>query len=98
MSDLSFHIRSFCPQAQGDELSHRETLLRARDYACALRGRAATERGRELACMAGDVASELVFSLDASPLKLAAAAKLCRSLVVAAMIFDQLDSDSEALQ
>ncbi len=38
MTDLAFHIRQFVPSAEGVELDHRAALLKARDYAAALRG------------------------------------------------------------
>jgi hypothetical protein len=91
MTDLSSHIRQYLPDAQGEELEHREALLKARDWAAALRGRTNTVRAFNLAVDAHEVAGEFVFAQGETPQRLAFAAKLARHLVAAAMLAEQLD-------
>jgi hypothetical protein len=91
VTDLSFHIRQFMPDAQGEELEHRQALLKARDWAAALRGRTNSLRAFNLAVEAHEVAGEFVFAQGETPQRLGFAAKLARHLVGAAMLAEQLD-------
>ena len=92
MSDLSFHVRQYVPTAQGEDLEHRTALLKARDWAAVLRGRVDSAFALQLVIQAHDVAGEFVFAKDESPERLAFAVKLCRHLVGAAVIAEQLEN------
>lgn len=96
MTDLSFHVRQYVPDAAGDELRHRELLLQARDHAAVLRGRTASLRAFNLAVEAHEFAGAFVFLIGETPERLAFAAKLARHLVAAAMIAEQLDDGEVA--
>ena len=89
MSDLSFHVRQFVPNAEGEELELRNALLKARDYAAALRGRAASELACNLACEAHELAGAFAFAETSIP-RLKMAVGCCRNLVQAAMYADGL--------
>ena len=90
---LQSHVRHYVPDAAGDELMHRVALLKARDWAAALRGRTQSWLATECACHAHDVAGRFVFRPGESPARLEIAANLCRALVKAAMASDALDSE-----
>lgn len=92
MSDLSFHIRSFVPDCEGEELQQRTALLKARDYAAALRARAVSERALEHAIDAHEMAGRFVFA-DVSSDRLKVAVAYCRNLVHAAYLAEHLDSE-----
>lgn len=92
MSDLAFHIRTYVPDASGDELEARITLLKARDWAAALRGRTTCLLAFNLACSAHEAAGEFVFAVGETSQRLAFAAKLCRHLVTAAILAEQLET------
>ena len=93
MTDLSFHVRQFVPAAPGEELEHRTALLKARDYAAALRGSVETDRALAYAAEAHDLAGEYVYAdVPAARLKIAVAA--CRNLVHAAFLLDHLDGEA----
>lgn len=92
MSDLSFHVRYFVPDAEGAELESRVTLLKARDWAAVLRGRLDSDFARYLVVQAHELAGEFVFAKDEPVQRLEFAAKLCRHLVGAAMIAEQLEN------
>ncbi|MEA1619649.1 hypothetical protein SOQ14_12045 [Erythrobacter sp. T5W1-R] len=99
MSDptLAFHVKQYVPQAEGDELAHRITLLKARDHAAALRGRTDGWLATECACHAHDIAGRFVFRLGESVPRLEMAANLCRYLVRAALTADSLNSEDDPL-
>ena len=94
MTDLSFHIREFVPAcADGDEMEHRQALLKARDYASMLRAKVTSETARDHAIDANDIASEFVFAdVPADRLKIAVA--YCRNLVHAAFLADHLSGEA----
>lgn len=94
---LEYHIKHYLPDAAGDELAHRVTLLKARDSAAALRGRSQSWLASECACQAHDVAGRFVFRPGESPARLETASNLCRALVKAAMAADSLDSEEMPL-
>lgn len=94
---LEYHVRHFLPDAAGDELAHRVTLLKARDWAAALRGRSVSWLATECACHAHDVAGRFVFRPGESIARLETASNLCRALVKAAMAADALDSEEAPL-
>lgn len=92
MSDLAFHVREFVPAAEGPELEHRIALLKARDYAAALKGQAISDRAYDHACAAHEMAGAFVYAeVPADRLKIAVA--YCRNLVMAAYLGDHLDSE-----
>jgi hypothetical protein len=89
MSDLSFHIRQFVPDCEGEELEHRTSLLKARDYAAELRARTISNRALEHAADAHEMAGAYLYAdVPAARLKIAVA--YCRNLVHAAMLADHL--------
>ena len=90
MSDLAFHVRAYVPAAEGAELGARVALLKARDWAAALRGHTACQLALNLACEAHDAAGEFVFATGETVQRLEFAARLCRHLVAAAMLAEQL--------
>jgi hypothetical protein len=94
---LEYHVRHFLPDAAGEELAHRVTLLKARDWAAALRGRSISWLATECACHAHDVAGRFVFRPGESVARLETAASLTRALVKAAMAADSLDSEETPL-
>ena len=94
MSDLSFHIREFVPDcADGEEMEQRQALLKARDYAASLRGRAISEASFDHACAAHEMASNYVFA-DASIDLLKVAVTYCRNMVHAAFLANHLDGEA----
>jgi hypothetical protein len=94
---LEYHVKQYVPEATGDELAHRVTLLKARDWAAALRGTTLSWLATECACHAHDVAGRFVFRPGESPARLEIASNLCRALVKAAMAADSLDSEETPL-
>lgn len=90
MSDLAFHVRQYLPEAQGEELEHRIALLKARDWAAAMRGRTTVLQSFNLAVEAHEAAGAFVFKIDETVERLAFAVKLTRHLVGAAMMAEQL--------
>lgn len=94
---LEYHVRHYVPGCNGEELAHRVTLLKARDWAAALRGRSNSWLATECACHAHDVAGRFVFRPGESPARLETASNLCRALVKAAMAADSLDSEETPL-
>lgn len=90
MSDLSFHVRQYLPDARGEELEHRIALLKARDWAAAMRGRTSVLQSFNLAVEAHEVAGQYVFAVGETVERLAFAVKLTRYLVGAAMVAEQL--------
>ena len=92
MSDLSFHVRQYVPTAQGEDLESRVTLLKARDWAAAMRSQVDSDFARYLVAEAHETAGAFVFAKDESTERLAFAAKLCRHLVGAAVIAEQLEN------
>lgn len=91
MSDLSFHVRHYVPDATGEDLEARVALLKARDWAAALRGRTVSRKAYDFACDAHEVAGAFVFAAGETKQRLDFAVKLCRHLVAAAMIVEQLE-------
>ena len=91
MSDLAFHVRHYVPDAEGEELEARIALLKARDWAAALRGRTTCLLAFNLACEAHEAAGGYVFAEGETVQRLGFAAKLCRHLVAAAVIAEQLE-------
>jgi hypothetical protein len=94
---LEYHVRHYVPGCNGEELAHRVTLLKARDWAAALRGRTTSWLADQCACHAHEVAGRFVFRPGESPARLEIASTLCRALVKAAMAADSLDSEETPL-
>ena len=93
MNDLAFHIREFVPDcADGPEMTQRQALLKARDYAAMLRGRVATGIALAHAAAAHEMAGEYVFA-DAPPERLETAVAYCRNMVHAAFLADHLEGE-----
>ena len=92
MTDLAFHIGQFFPEAQGEELEHRQALLVARDYAAMLRSRVRSEWAITLAAEAQEVASTYAFA-EASLDQLKNVTAYCRNLVQAAMLAEWFERD-----
>lgn len=88
-NDLAFHVRTFVPEAEGEELEQRTKLLIARDHANALRARVSSDRAYDYASAAHEIASEFVFA-DASLPRLKIAVVYCRNLVQAAFCAEHL--------
>lgn len=88
---LAFHVRHYLPEAEGEALKHRCDLIKARDYAAFLRGRAVTPRAQEHAIEAHEIAGTYVFAEQATEAQLSAAVSYCRALVKAAMAADLID-------
>lgn len=95
MTDLTFHIREFVPDADGAELEHRKALLKARDYAAALRGQTVGQLAYSHACDAHEMAGDFVFS-QAPAARLELAVKYCRYIVMAAFLADHLERGGAA--
>lgn len=93
MSDLSFHVHHFVPTAQGEELELRTALLKARDYASALKSRVASDTAYDLACAAHEWAGLYVYAEVPLP-RLKIAVSLCRNLVQAAFSADHLEGEA----
>ncbi len=93
MSDLSFHVRQFVPAADGEEMEHRQALLRARDYAAMMRGQTVSNAAYDLAWRAHEAAGEFVFASDVPLPRLKAAVSYCRHLVQAAMLAERMEAD-----
>ncbi|MCV0384262.1 MAG: hypothetical protein K5799_12585 [Erythrobacter sp.] len=90
MSDLSFHVRQFVPAcADGEEMEHRQALLKARDYAAAQRGKVFSDRAIDLACEAHETAGAFVYA-DVPVDRLKIAVAYCRNLVHAAFLAEHL--------
>jgi hypothetical protein len=94
---LAFHIRQYCPGAEGQELAQRMALLKACDWTSALRGCSTSWLADQAACHAHEIAGRFVFRREESEVRLALAAQLCRSLIRAAMALDSLDSEGTPL-
>lgn len=94
---LEFHVRQYLPDAVGEELTHRVQLLKARDWAAALRGSANSWIAQDAACRAHEVAGAFVFRPGESVARLELAVTLCRRLVGAAMAADALDNEDTPL-
>jgi hypothetical protein len=92
MSDLSFHVRQFVPECEGEELEHRTALLKARDYAAFLRGKVTSDTALDHAVAAHDMAGAFVYA-DVSSDRLKIAVAYCRNLVHAAFLAEHLDSE-----
>lgn len=89
---LIAYVRQFVPNASGEELQHRLALVKARDYAAALRGNTASHIAHNHACDAHEVAGQFVFA-DVPSKRLEIAVKYCRHTVMAAFLADHLDSE-----
>jgi hypothetical protein len=98
-SDLTLeaHVKQFKPDATGEDLTLRVTLLRARDWAASLRGRTESWMATECACHAHEVAGGFVFRRGESVARLRMAADLCRALVRAATAADSLYGEETPL-
>lgn len=90
---LEAQVRQFAPDAEGEELALRVTLLKARDWAAALRGRSTSWLATECAWHAHDVAGRFVFRPNERVARLELVSILCRALVKAAMAAESLDSE-----
>jgi hypothetical protein len=90
MGDLSFHIHTFVPEAEGEELQQRIALLTARDYAADLMGKTCCRHAQDYAGDAHQLAGRFVFAEETAA-RLEIAVALCRNLVRAAMLMDHLD-------
>lgn len=93
MSDLSFHVRQFLPNCEGEELEARQALLKARDYAASIRGRGATGLALDHAVAAHEMAGAWLYA-DAPVARLRIALAYCRNLVHAAYLADHLDGEA----
>lgn len=90
MRDLIFHVQQFLPDSQGRDLELRTTLLKAMNYAAAMRGRYDRPRAYGYAADAHDLAGHYVFrSVPIHVLEMAVDA--CRALVKAAQLVDALE-------
>lgn len=96
MSDLAFYIQQYLPSAEGVELEQRIALLKARDWAAALRGRAENGLALDLACLAHDIAGQWLYAEGESTERLSMAVILCRRLVGAAMVEEALSEGEVA--
>ena len=91
MTDLAFHVRQFVPECSDPaEMEQRQALLKARDFAAALRGRSESIAAVNHAADAHECAGAFVFA-DVPVQSLELAVKYCRHLVQAAFIADHLD-------
>lgn len=91
MSDLSFHVREFVPACKdGDEMLLRVGLLKARDYAAAVRGRSLSGHACDLAATVHDVAGEYVFA-DVSTAQLKMALTYCRAIMQGALTAESME-------
>lgn len=88
---LAFHIHTYLPGAEGEALKLRISLLKARDYAAALRGSSVSRVSQDHAADAHDLAGAMVFKEGASEVKLKAAVDYCRAVIKAAMLAEILD-------
>ncbi len=82
---LTARVQVYFPDAEGAELAHRVTLLRAIDHAAALRGSTDSWLAAECARLAHDVAAMFVFRRDESVDRLEEATRLSRNLMAGAM-------------
>lgn len=89
MSDLSFHIRQFLPDCDGEELEARQSLLKARDYAASIRGRGVTGLALDHAVTAHEMAGAWLYA-PAPVDRLKIVLGYCRNLVHAAYLADHL--------
>ncbi len=90
MRDLIFHVHQFRPDSQGKDLELRTNLLRAMDYAAAMRGRYDRPRAYGYAADAHDLAGHYVFrNVPIHVLEMAVGA--CRALARAAQFVDALE-------
>lgn len=89
---LAFHIHEFVPDAHGEELQHRISLLKARDYATWLLGVTFSRGAGNFACDALHFASEYVFA-DVPTVRLEIVVRFCRLLVQCAFTADHLDGE-----
>ena len=90
MRDLSFHVHQFCPTSQGEDLELRTRLLKAMDYAAAMRGKYHRPRAYGYSADAHDLAGHYVFrDVPIHVLKMAVDA--CRALAQAAQLVDALE-------
>lgn len=96
MSDLGFHVRTYVPTAAGEELEHRVALLKARDWAAALRGRTQCLQAFNLAAEAHELAGAYVFATEVNESRLQPVVRLCRHLVAAAMLAEQIELSEAA--
>ena len=94
MSDLSFHVREFVPNAEGEELKMRIALLKARDYASALKWKAASDLAYDLACAAHEMAGQFVFA-EVPLARLTIALRFCRNSVQAAFDAEHLEGEAK---
>ena len=89
MSELTFHIRQFTPNAEGVELEHRIALLKARDYASSLLAQVTSDLAYDLASYAHTMAGIFVFA-EVPTARLEIAVKYCRHIVMAAFLAEHL--------
>ena len=90
MRDLIFHVHQFRPDSQGKDLELRTNLLKAMDYAVAMRGRYDHPRAYGYAADAHDLAGH--YALRSVPIHmLEMAVDACRALVKAAQLVDALE-------
>lgn len=87
---LEFHVKQYVPDAEGESLDQRVTLLQARDWCAHLRGRVHSPFSGNLAAEAQDIAGQYVFNAKCPAHELKAAAELCRRLSAAALAADTL--------
>lgn len=94
LSDLQFakQVLAYVPDACGEGLTHRVTLLKCRDWAAVHLVRTVTDLGYDLARHTHDIAGRMVYLHPESEARLAIASSLCRHLVGAALAADSLDS------
>lgn len=90
MRDLIFHVHQFLPDSQGKDLELRAALLKAMDFAAAMRGRYDHPRAYGYAADAHDLAGH--YALRSVPIHvLEMAVDSCRALVKAAQLVAALE-------
>lgn len=94
MRELAFHVRAFVPSAEGEELEYRISLLRARDFAAAIRGKRDGWLSQWLACEAHETAGAIVFAMVSTE-RLRVAVQFCRHLVSAANLAEFLEIEED---
>lgn len=90
-------VREFVPTADGLELAHRVSLLKARDWAAHYLANSESYLARCLGHDAHSLAGQFVFMTDVSVDRLNLAAIACRRLVGAAMAVENLHCEETPL-
>lgn len=93
VASLAYAVCQHRPGCGGEELVQRIALLRARDYAVEQVGQHVSDLAHDLICWARDVARAYVYTPAATD-SLALAIALCRHLVRAAEMAEQLEQEA----